>query len=107
MIEISPQLVVFLVAVGVFTVTAAILDLRIKKIPNKLTLPFFGAGIVYQLAFNQLGNGIGSPGLIDSAAAFAISSAAVRRCRQTCSRASWAWGSIFSRVTVSPRRRPC
>ncbi len=71
MVEISPQLVVFLVAVGVFTATAAIMDLRVKKIPNKLTLPFFGAGIVYQLVFNQLGNGIGSPGLIDAAAAFA------------------------------------
>lgn len=70
MVEVSPQLVVFLVGVGVFTATAAIMDLRIKKIPNKLTLPFFGAGILYQLIFNQLGNGLGSPGLIDSAAAF-------------------------------------
>ena len=35
MVEISPQLVVFLVAVGVFTATAAIMDLRVKKIPNK------------------------------------------------------------------------
>ena len=68
--ELSPQLVMFLTCVSLFTATAAILDLRIKKIPNKLTLPFFGAGLVYQLAFYQLGNGIGSPGLIDSSAAF-------------------------------------
>ncbi|HLQ44808.1 MAG TPA: A24 family peptidase, partial [Planctomycetaceae bacterium] len=45
-------------------------DLRIKKIPNKLTLPFFGAGLIYQLVYYQLGNGIGSPGLIDATAAF-------------------------------------
>ncbi len=50
--ELTVGLVVFLIGVGAYTVTAAISDIRIKKIPNKLTLPFFGAGIVYQLAFH-------------------------------------------------------
>jgi len=52
--ELTFSLVVFLIGVGAYTVTAAISDIRIKKIPNKLTLPFFGAGIVYQLVFHGL-----------------------------------------------------
>ena len=68
--ELSAQVVVYLACVGAFTVSAAISDLRTKKIPNKLTLPFFGAGLIYQIAFYRLGNGIGSPGLIDASAAF-------------------------------------
>src|SRR2546428_322870 len=39
--ELSPQLVLFVTSVSLFTATAAVFDLRIKKIPNKLTLPFF------------------------------------------------------------------
>ena len=69
--EMSVQLVVFLVSVGVFTAATAILDARTKRIPNKLTLPFFGAGLLYQLAFNGLGEGVAKPGLIGAAAAFA------------------------------------
>ena len=69
--EMSLQLVVYLGCVGAFTASAAIVDFRSKRIPNKLTLPFFGAGLLYQLAFNGMGAGIASPGLIDSAAAFA------------------------------------
>ena len=52
--ELTFGLVVFLIGVGAYTVTAAISDIRIKKIPNKLTLPFFGAGIVYQFVFHGL-----------------------------------------------------
>ena len=48
------QLIVFLTCIGAYTIAAAIWDIRIKKIPNKLTLPVFGLGIVYQLAFNGL-----------------------------------------------------
>ncbi len=70
--EMSVQLVVYLVSVGVFTAATAILDARTKRIPNKLTLPFFGAGLLYQLAFNGLGKGISTPGLIGAAAAFAV-----------------------------------
>jgi prepilin peptidase CpaA len=69
--EMSLQLVAYLVCVGALTLSTAICDLRLKKIPNKITLPMFGAGLLYQLLFNQLGEGVGRPGLIDSAAAFA------------------------------------
>lgn len=69
--EMSLHLLVFLVCVGLFTAGAALFDLRLKKIPNKLTLPMFGAGLLYQLAFNGFGRGIGSAGLIDALAAFA------------------------------------
>ena len=68
--EMSLQLIVYLVSVGAFTVATAACDYRLKKIPNKLTLPMFGAGLAYQLLFNQLGEGIGRPGLIDAGAAF-------------------------------------
>ena len=69
--EMSLQLVVYLVCVGVFTASAAVFDMRSKRIPNKLTLPFFGAGLLYQLAFHGLGEGVSKPGLIGAAAAFA------------------------------------
>ena len=51
--EITIQLVVFLICVGAYTIAAAVWDIRVKKIPNKLTLPVFAAGIIYQVAFNQ------------------------------------------------------
>lgn len=69
--ELTVQLVVYLVCVGTFTAAAAVCDLRTKRIPNKLTLPVFGAGLLYQVAFNGLGAGVGHPGLIDAVAAFA------------------------------------
>lgn len=68
--EISFQLLLYLVVVGTLTVSTAVCDIRFKKIPNKITLPIFGAGLLYQLLFNQLGDGIGKPGLIDASAAF-------------------------------------
>jgi len=63
--EFTIGLVVFLIGVGAYTVTAAITDIRIKKIPNKLTIPFFGLGIVYQLVFHGLaGLGEGALGFL-------------------------------------------
>ncbi len=47
------QPIVFLVAVIGYTLTAAIWDQKFYKIPNKLTLPFFFAGWVYQGVFDQ------------------------------------------------------
>ena len=52
--EMSVQLIVFLICVGAYTLAAAIWDIRVKRIPNKLTLPVFGLGLVYQVAFNQV-----------------------------------------------------
>lgn len=69
--ELSLQLVVYLVSVVIFTASAAVFDARFKKIPNKLTLPFFGMGLLYQLAFHGLGEGVARPGLIGATAAFA------------------------------------
>ena len=63
--EMSVQLIVFLICVGAYTLAAAIWDIRVKRIPNKLTLPVFGAGLVYQVAFNQV------DGLLAAAAGFA------------------------------------
>lgn len=71
-LELSVQLMSFLACVGFLTGAAAITDLRIKKIPNKLTLPFFVAGLLYQGLFHGLGEGVGRPGLLDAAAAFAF-----------------------------------
>jgi prepilin peptidase CpaA len=68
--ELSLQLIVYLTFVFGFTAVAAYCDLRTKKIPNRLTLPMFGLGVLYQLVFNGLGEGVLRPGLIDSAAAF-------------------------------------
>lgn len=63
---VTPQMVVFLICIGLYTIAAAIWDIRVKRIPNKLTLPVFGLGIVYQLAFNGL------PGLKDGGLGFLI-----------------------------------
>lgn len=49
--EASPAVIVFLIGVGGFTLAAAVSDLRSRKIPNKMTLPMFLAGLVYQIAF--------------------------------------------------------
>lgn len=60
--QLSIASVVFLIGVGVYTVVAAVWDIRFKKVPNKLTLPFLGLGIVYQLAFHSWA-GLGDAGL--------------------------------------------
>jgi prepilin peptidase CpaA len=57
---------VLVVAMVVFTAVAAGWDLREKRIPNKLTLPMFFAGWVYQIAFH------GWAGVLDGLAGFAI-----------------------------------
>jgi len=57
---------VLVVAMVVFTTVAAAWDLREKRIPNKLTLPMFFAGWVYQIAFH------GWAGVLDGMAGFAI-----------------------------------
>lgn len=69
--EFSLHLLVYLAGVAALTLIAAVTDLRLKKIPNSLTLPFFGAGLLYQVTFNGFGAVVGKPGLIDAVAAFA------------------------------------
>lgn len=57
MFDLTTSQTVFLVAVVLYTVVAAISDYRFRKIPNKLTVPMCLAGIVYQTGF------FGLPGL--------------------------------------------
>ena len=52
--ELTTAQVVLLLCVGVFTLAAAICDLRFRKIPNKMTAQMCVAGIVYQVAFFQM-----------------------------------------------------
>lgn len=58
--------IVLLVCVGAFTAAAAISDLRSWRIPNKLTVPAFALGLVYQVSFFHL------DGLLDATKGFAI-----------------------------------
>jgi len=64
--DISLQLVLFLLCVGLFTGAAAVWDLRTRRIPNKLTLPVFGLGLLYQVVFSGLA------GLSDAGLAFLL-----------------------------------
>jgi prepilin peptidase CpaA len=64
--ELSLQQMVLFVSVGLFTLAAAFSDFRARKIPNRLTLPMFGVGWVYQLSF------FGLSGLGDGALAFLL-----------------------------------
>jgi prepilin peptidase CpaA len=66
MFEWTVQHIVFIVGVGLLTGIAAYTDTRFWKIPNKLTMPFFVLGLVYQLAF------WGWPGLQDGLGGFAL-----------------------------------
>lgn len=64
--EISLQLVLFLICVGLFTAAAAVWDFRTHRIPNKLTVPVFVLGLVYRGAFH------GWAGLADAGLAFLL-----------------------------------
>lgn len=66
MFEWTAQHIVFIVAVGLFTSLAAYTDIRFWKIPNKLTVPFFAMGWIYQACF------WGFAGLGDGLAGFAV-----------------------------------
>ncbi len=52
--DLSPSQIVFLISVLLFTVVAAISDIRTRKIPNRMTVPMCLCGLVYQIAFFQL-----------------------------------------------------
>jgi prepilin peptidase CpaA len=60
--DISTSSIVLAIAMGLFTAVAAVWDHRYMRIPNKLTLPVFALGWVYQAAFHGWGgllNGFG------------------------------------------------
>lgn len=48
----TPGFIILVLAVSLFTVTAMVWDVRFKKIPNKLTIPMFFAGWVFQLGMS-------------------------------------------------------
>lgn len=50
---------IFLVAVGAFTLTAAVMDTWTRRLPNWLTVPTFFVAILYHLIANGLG-GLGT-----------------------------------------------
>lgn len=58
--------IVLVVVLAAFTATAVVWDTRYRKIPNKLTIPMFFAGWVYQGVFHQWS------GLADGALGFLI-----------------------------------
>jgi prepilin peptidase CpaA len=49
MFDLSPGSVLLVAVAAVFTAAAAVWDLRTRRIPNKLTLPVFFAGWIYQV----------------------------------------------------------
>jgi prepilin peptidase CpaA len=64
--DLSLQLIVFLLCVATYTVVTAVWDLRVKRIPNKVTVPMFCLGLVYQGVFNQF------DGLLEGLGGFGI-----------------------------------
>jgi len=66
MFEWTLQHIVFIAGVGLLTGIAAYTDTKLWKIHNKLTIPFFALGWVYQAAF------WGLPGLQDGLAGFIV-----------------------------------
>lgn len=60
--ELTLKLILFLVSVGLFTLIAAVSDLRSRRIPNKLTFPMFLLGLVFQTVFAGWG-GLADAGL--------------------------------------------
>lgn len=64
--DLDPSLLVLAACVGAYTVSAAVWDIRFRRIPNALTVSSLVVGIVYQLTFHGLS------GLGDAAAGFAI-----------------------------------
>ncbi|MEX1097259.1 MAG: A24 family peptidase [Planctomycetales bacterium] len=72
--EMDLKLTVFLLAVGGFTLAAAISDFRTRRIPNALTLPMFLAGFVYQGVFGGWSGtgGLAAAGVGSALAAFGL-----------------------------------
>lgn len=63
---------ILIVCLSVFTAVAAVTDLRTRKIPNKLTLPAFVLGLVFQFVFHPYGAGTLGSSLLDAGKAFAV-----------------------------------
>lgn len=66
MFEWTLQHIVFILGVSLLTGIAVYTDTKLWKIPNKLTVPFFVAGLIYQIAF------FGLNGFVDGLQGFAV-----------------------------------
>lgn len=66
MFDLSLASTILVIAVIALTSIAAITDIRWRKIPNKLTLPMFAAGWIFQGVF------FGLPGIGDAALGFLV-----------------------------------
>ena len=64
--HLATSQIIMIVCVSVFTAVAAVTDLRTRRIPNKLTLPLFVLGLIYQIFAHGL------PGLADAGLAFLV-----------------------------------
>src|SRR5437870_3309084 len=64
--EMGFDKILLVVSMSLFTALAAVSDIRTRKVPNKLTIPVFFLGLLYQLVFHQW------TGLADAAAGFGI-----------------------------------
>jgi prepilin peptidase CpaA len=68
--HLTTSQIVLLACILLFTLIAAISDIRTRKIPNKMTVPMCIAGLVYQAVFFNLG-GVWS-GVLGFATGFGI-----------------------------------
>lgn len=64
--SLTPAQIVLVVVLAAFTAAAVVWDTRYRRIPNKLTIPMFFAGWVYQAVFHQWS------GLADGALGFLV-----------------------------------
>jgi prepilin peptidase CpaA len=62
---------ILIACLALFTAVCAVTDLRTRKIPNKLTLPAFALGLVYQFVFHPHGETIWLS-LFDAGKAFSL-----------------------------------
>ena len=47
--HLPPSELMIVIAMGLFTAVAAVIDMRTRRIPNKMTVPVFAAGILFQV----------------------------------------------------------
>lgn len=68
----APHELVLIGCLSIFTAVAAVTDLRTRKIPNKLTIPAFVLGLIFQLWFHPYGDETIVGSLLNVAAAFGL-----------------------------------
>ncbi|MCA8990907.1 MAG: prepilin peptidase [Planctomycetaceae bacterium] len=69
MFSLHPATLIMIAATGIFTAAAAVWDTRTRRIPNFLTLPMLGLGLVYQIAVSFM---FGWEHLLDGVLGFVV-----------------------------------